>query len=145
MRPLIIAITLTLVACNTNGGSEPSPRAEGARAPATAEAPAAATESPAPAPAAATLTRVEDPSQVCMVNNQFMGREQIPVSVDGKTYFGCCEMCKGRLAKDPSARTAKDPVSGNVVDKSAAVIAKRDNGQVLYFESEQTLERYRAL
>jgi YHS domain-containing protein len=108
--------------------------------------------SPAPAPPASAsaasgthqLTRVDDVSQVCMVNDQFMGRAQIPVMVEGKTYFGCCEMCKGRLASDATARAAKDPVSGKGVDKSSAVIAKRADGQVLYFENEQNLQRYQA-
>jgi len=80
-----------------------------------------------------------------MVNNQFMGREQIPVEVEGKTYFGCCEMCKGRLARDPSSRSAKDPVSGKLVNKASAVIAKRPSGEVIYFESKDTFERYRTL
>ena len=80
-----------------------------------------------------------------MVNNQFMGREQIQVQVDGKTYFGCCEMCRGRLERDPSSRSAKDPVSGKQVDKASAVIAKRQNGEVLYFENRENFERYRAL
>jgi YHS domain-containing protein len=87
------------------------------------------------------LTRVE-PSLVCMVNNQFMGRPQIPVTVDGKTYFGCCEMCKGRLNSDPVSRTAKDPVTGADVDKALAVIAKNDVGAVLYFEDEASLAKY---
>ncbi len=91
----------------------------------------------------ASLTRV-DPSLVCMMNNHFMGKAQIPVVVEGKTYFGCCEMCKGKLAKDPSSRTAKDPVSGAAVDKSLAVIAKDESGDVMYFENEKNLEQYAA-
>jgi YHS domain-containing protein len=108
--------------------------------------PPTAAEPPATlaAPDTRRLTRVDDVSQVCMVNDQFMGRAQIPVTVEGKTYFGCCEMCKGRLARDATARVAKDPVSGNGVDKSSAVIAKRDDGQVFYFENAQNFERYRA-
>jgi YHS domain-containing protein len=78
-----------------------------------------------------------------MVNNQFMGRAQIPVVVEGKTYFGCCEMCKGRLAKDAAARVASDPVSGKTVDKSSAVIAKEEDGSVHYFENATNLERFR--
>ncbi len=80
-----------------------------------------------------------------MVNNQFMGRAQIPVEVEGKTYFGCCEMCKGRLASDASARTAKDPATGKLVDKAHAVIAKRPNGEVVYFENAANFESYRKL
>jgi YHS domain-containing protein len=77
-----------------------------------------------------------------MVNNQFMGRPQIPVSVNGSTYYGCCEMCRGRLTKDPSARTAIDPVSGRSVDKASAIIGKAASGAAFYFESEQTFAAY---
>lgn len=145
MRRFIVATALSLAACNTGSRSEHAAAQDTPPAQATQEALGPVAESAEPAPAKPALSRVEDPSLVCMVNNQFMGRQQIPVAVEGKTYFGCCEMCKGRLASDPSARTAKDPVSGKLVDKASAVIAKRDNGQVLYFESEQNLERYRAL
>jgi YHS domain-containing protein len=77
-----------------------------------------------------------------MVNNQYMGRPQIPVSVNGKTYFGCCEMCKGKLERDVAARTATDPVSGRQVDKAAALIGKTSTGDVLYFESQDTFAAY---
>lgn len=77
-----------------------------------------------------------------MVNNQFMGKPQIPVEVDGKTYFGCCEMCKGRLQSDASARAATDPITGESVDKATAVVAKDDQGAVLYFASAEHLARY---
>lgn len=83
-----------------------------------------------------------EPDKVCMVNNHFMGRAQIPVVVEGKTYFGCCEMCKGRLAKDPSSRVAKDPISGKEVDKSLAVIGADTSGTVQYFEDEANLKAY---
>jgi len=36
-------------------------------------------------------------SEVCMVNDRVMGKPQIPVEVEGKTYYGCCEGCKSRL------------------------------------------------
>lgn len=103
--------------------------------------PAASTPSPA-ATAHAALTLVSDRSLVCMVNNQFMGRPQIPIEVDGRTYFGCCEMCKGRLANDPTSRVAIDPVSQRSVDKATAVIGKTDDGTTLYFENEQTFAAY---
>lgn len=109
-----------------------------------APAPAAPREEPPVVAAApARITRVE-PSLVCMVNNQYMGKAQIPVAVDGKTYFGCCEMCKSRLAQDPTSRAAVDPVSGATVDKAAAVIGRDASGAVLYFESEKNLQLYAA-
>jgi YHS domain-containing protein len=100
-----------------------------------------------PAAAAVTLpagmSRVTDASQVCMVNDQFMGRPQIPVAVEGRTYFGCCPMCKDKLEKQPEMRTAQDPVTGEPVDKAKAVIVQDSAGKVLYFASESTLARYR--
>ena len=104
---------------------------------------------PAPAPTVAVpvqpahqLTRVTDASQVCMVTNQYMGAPQIPVEVQGKTYFGCCEMCKTRLSNEPAAREATDPVTGQTVDKATAVIAKQPDGKLLYFASADTFARY---
>ena len=99
-------------------------------------------QGPATTAAAASWTRVDDASQVCMVNNQFMGRPQIPIAVNGKTYYGCCEMCKTRLGQDPSSRTATDPLTQKSVDKAVAVIAKRADGTVAYFESEQNFLKY---
>jgi len=78
-----------------------------------------------------------------MVTNQFMGTTQIPVEVEGATYFGCCEMCKARLANEPQTRTAKDPVTGESVDKAKAVIGREANGKVHYFASAESLARYR--
>lgn len=80
--------------------------------------------------------------RVCMVNNTVFPKDQIPVKVEGKTYFGCCEMCKGRLASDVSLREATDPVSGKPVDKAKAVIGAQPDGKVLYFESEKTFTAY---
>lgn len=82
-------------------------------------------------------------TRVCMVNDTRFPKDQIPVAVDGKTYFGCCDMCKGRLAQDPSIREATDPVSGKSVDKAKAVIGAKPDGKVLYFESEKTFSAYR--
>lgn len=92
--------------------------------------------------AGGAVERVLDTSQVCMVNNHFMGIPQIPVTVEGKTYYGCCPMCKDKLANDPAGRTALDPVSQKPVDKALAVIGKTKTGAALYFESEQNLIAY---
>lgn len=88
------------------------------------------------------LTKAE-PKYVCMVNDTLLfPKDQIPVEVGGKTYFGCCEMCKGRLATDEAVRHAKDPVSGKTVDKATAVIGAKPDGKVLYFESEKTFKAF---
>lgn len=80
---------------------------------------------------------------VCMVNDFYFGRDQIPVEVEGKTYYGCCEGCKQRLKEDEAVRQAIDPVTGAEVDKASAVPAARPDGTVLYFQSEENLARYR--
>src|SRR5262245_1055880 len=91
---------------------------------------------------AAPLKRVET-KKVCMINNQVFEKDQIPVQVEGRTYYGCCEMCKERLAKDKAAREATDPVSGKTVDKAKAVIGALPDGSVFYFESEATFAKYK--
>jgi YHS domain-containing protein len=88
------------------------------------------------------VLKVVEAKKVCMVNNQLFEKDQIPIAVEGKTYYGCCEMCKERLAKDAAARTAVDPVTGKKVDKAKAVIAAQPDGKVLYFESAKTLAEY---
>lgn len=81
---------------------------------------------------------------VCMVNNAFMGKAQMEVPVDGKMYYGCCEMCVGRLNDDESSRMATDPHSGNLVDKSEAyIVLENENGKVSYFESRENFESYK--
>jgi YHS domain-containing protein len=108
-------------------------------------APGANASAPPSRPAAAPAVQVvADPSTVCMMNDRVMGQPQIPVVVEGKTYYGCCAMCKERLTNDAAARKAVDPVTGRAVDKAKAVIAQRPDGSVLYFESKATLRRYRA-
>lgn len=79
---------------------------------------------------------------VCMVNDTHFPAPQIPVPVGGKTYFGCCEMCKGRLASDAVVRSAVDPVSRKTVDKASAVIGALPSGKVIYFETESNLNAY---
>ena len=104
----------------------------------------AASARPSRPATAAAVQVVTDSSTVCMMNDRVMGVPQIPVVVEGKTYYGCCAMCKERLTNDAGARKALDPVTGRNVDKAKAVIAQRPDGSVLYFESKDTLRRYRA-
>ena len=83
-----------------------------------------------------------DPANVCMINNQYFVTRQIPVEVGGKTYFGCCEMCEKTLKTDMNSHFATDPVTGEKVDKSSAVIGASDNGKVYYFKNEKNLNKY---
>ena len=90
---------------------------------------------------AAAIQRVEA-KRVCMVNDQVFDRDMIPVEFENKTYYGCCNMCKARLTQDAEARTARDPITGNPVDKAVAVFGALPDHTVLYFESEKTFAEY---
>ena len=85
-----------------------------------------------------------EPIKVCMINDRSMANDQIPVAIEGKTYYGCCAMCKERLEKDKESRYAVDPVSGKKVDKAKAVIGALPGAVVLYFENETNLNKYNA-
>lgn len=82
---------------------------------------------------------------VCMVNNAYMGRKQLPVAFEGQTYYGCCEMCVAKIQNNREVRYAFDPVTGEEVDKANAFIVLKPgavNGDVLYFASEETYKRF---
>lgn len=83
-------------------------------------------------------------SQVCMTNDKFMGSDQTPVVVNGKTYYACCQGCEASLKDNPSTRISRDPYTGKEIDKADAFIVKKPNGsdEVLYFESKGTYESF---
>ena len=79
----------------------------------------------------------------CMVNDAYMGKTQIPVPVNGKTYYGCCEMCVGKLTNDETARIGIDPFSKKPVDKTEAyIVVMKAEGDVAYFESQENYLKY---
>ncbi len=78
--------------------------------------------------------------KVCFVNNQFMSSDQIPVIVDNKTYYGCCEGCVTKLQQNlGNVRFSIDPLTGEKVDKATAYIVLKQGGgiDVQYFASEK--------
>jgi YHS domain-containing protein len=79
---------------------------------------------------------------VCMVNDDVYDTPQIPVPIDGKTYYGCCMGCKAKLENDINTRYAIDPISNNKVDKATAIIGQTNSGKVLYFESQENFNKY---
>jgi len=64
------------------------------------------------------------------------------VDIEGKKYYGCCEMCKGKLRSNPANRNSIDEISGNQVDKATSVIGAANNAQVYYSENEKNLKAY---
>ena len=79
---------------------------------------------------------------VCMMNNKAFDKPQSAIEVEGKTYYGCCPMCADKLKGDASLRSAVDPVSGNYVDKSSAIIGTDPHSMTYYFENEENFHKY---
>jgi YHS domain-containing protein len=81
---------------------------------------------------------------VCMANDKYMGVDQIPVSVEGKTYYGCCAGCAASIKENRrNVRFSKDPLTGETVDKATAyIVAIEGSTKVLYFKSGKTYRRY---
>ncbi len=124
---LLVAAALTLTV-------SPTVLAEGAPKP---EAGVTSTTTRAPVVAVPS-------DRVCMITNKLFDSPQIPIAVDGKTYYGCCDMCKERLGSDAKARQAVDPVTKAQIDKAKAVIGADAKGNIVYFESLETLNKYNA-
>jgi YHS domain-containing protein len=103
---------------------------------------------PEPVSAAAVTYKKGDrvPNQeVCMVNDEYMGKKQIEVPYKGKTYYGCCEMCVERIPKDETVRMATDPQTGKKVDKTDAyIILLNEEGSVAYFANEKNYQQFLA-
>ena len=79
---------------------------------------------------------------VCMVTDNVGLMKMIPVQVEGKTYYGCCQGCVGKLKNNRSVRFSTDPVTGREVDKAKAFIVADKANKALYFESKETAERF---
>ncbi|WJJ96422.1 hypothetical protein [Algibacter luteus] len=81
---------------------------------------------------------------VCMVNDAYMSKPQIPVPVNGKTYYGCCQMCVKTLNNNEHARTSIDPYSKQKVDKTEAfIVLMAVDGKVAYFESKENFLKFK--
>jgi len=134
---ILTVATLLLAACNTK---ETTATSVAESRPAEVPIPSQSHHATVPqkgTPVAANL--------VCMVNDAYMGREQIPVIVNGDTYYGCCEMCKERLPKDESVRYAIDPYSLKKINKATAyIVVIGDMGEVAYFENEIHFQKFKS-
>jgi len=81
---------------------------------------------------------------VCMVNDAYMGIKQFPVPVEGKMYYGCCEQCVDKIKNIRQIRYAKDPLTGEEVDKALAYIVKKSavDPSVYYFKSKDNYLKF---
>lgn len=105
------------------------------------------TESPTKMVSKSVQSAKIESGKVCFVNNKFMGIDQIPVEVDAKTYYGCCQGCVDKIKQNLNdVRFTLDPLTGSKVDKALAyiVLDPKGNGNqdVLYFASEQNYLNY---
>lgn len=107
-----------------------------------------ATKAAAPLPPAAPTKGPEKGdrvlnSEVCMVNDAYMGKKQIEVPFKGEMFYGCCEMCVERIPKDKTLREATDPQTGEKVNKAIAyIILLNKEGSVAYFANEKNYKDF---
>ena len=79
---------------------------------------------------------VEKREYVCMMQDMVLTRPGIAIQYQGKTYYGCCEMCQQKIKNEPGKYTkAVDLVSKKAVDKAEAFIYGIE-GTAYYFSSE---------
>lgn len=133
----IALATVLFIGCNSSTNNETTTtQTEQSNVP-TAPQPMTATNANMPA-----LGDQVPNDYVCMVNDAYMGRLQFEVPFEGKTYYGCCDMCKERIPKDESVRYAIDPYSKNKVNKADAyIVLIGNNGEVVYFENEENYKK----
>ena len=85
---------------------------------------------------------VEKKQYVCMMQDMVLTKPGIAIQYGGKTYYGCCAMCKEKIKSEPKKYTrAIDPVSGKQVDKAEAFIYGVE-GSAYYFVSESNRKTF---
>jgi len=133
-RRYLIAAVLFL-ALAAGGAASAEPMISGAGGPGEA----------APGAAAASAILPVEHQQVCMVTNRVLGRPQLAVEFEGRTYYGCCPVCVGRIKGDRRVRYSADPLTGAEVDKARAYIVEGPGGAALYFASSDTAAEFARL
>ena len=94
--------------------------------------------------ALAVTGNVDKKEYVCMMQDMVLGKAGIPIQFAGKTYYGCCEMCKEKIKNEPQKYTrATDLVSRKPVDKSESFIYSVD-GTAYYFGSDANRKTFAA-
>ena len=85
---------------------------------------------------------VEKREYVCMMQDMVLTKPGIAIQYQGKTYYGCCAMCKEKIKQEPQKYTrAIDPVSRTEVDKAAAFIYGIE-GNAYYFSSKENRKTF---
>ncbi|PYV90886.1 MAG: hypothetical protein DMG05_08720 [Acidobacteria bacterium] len=85
---------------------------------------------------------VEKREYVCMMQDMVLTKPGIAIQYQGKTYYGCCAMCKEKIKNEPKKYTrAIDPVSGKQVDKAEAFVYGVE-GNAYYFSSKENRKTF---
>lgn len=92
----------------------------------------------------AATGNIDKKEYVCMMQDMVLGKPGIPIQFEGRTYYGCCEMCKEKIKNEPQKYTkAVDPVSQKSVDKASSFIYSVD-GSAYYFNSDANRKTFAA-
>ena len=87
---------------------------------------------------------VDKREYVCMMQDMILTKPGVPIQYQGKTYYGCCDMCKEKIRTEPKKYTrSQDLVSGKLVDKATAFVYGL-NGDAYYFSSEANRKAFAA-
>ncbi|MGZ2369478.1 hypothetical protein ACXR6G_06805 [Ancylomarina sp. YFZ004] len=84
-------------------------------------------------------------SMVCMLGGDIKTKPTLPIEINSKTYWGCCQNCLGKLQRNENnALYALDPLSGESVNKADAIIRQdpQNNKRVFFFKSNETYNQY---
>lgn len=82
---------------------------------------------------------------VCMLRGDVKSRPTLPIEVNSKTYWACCQNCLGKLQRNENnVLFAIDPLSGESVNKADAIIRRdpQNNKRVFFFKSNETYNQY---
>jgi Cu(I)/Ag(I) efflux system membrane fusion protein len=94
---------------------------------------------PSPAPAAPKETTAAD-QKVCPVNGVELGSmgDPIPVKVDGRTIWTCCDGCLPKLKAEPAKYLARlaAPPEGQVLTVPESAVVDTGNRKLVYVEAE---------
>lgn len=81
-------------------------------------------------------------SKICMPQDRVFPNKMFSIEYNGKTYYGCCMGCIKKIKKDPNRYIwAKDPISGETVDKADAIILDIQ-GKAVYFASKDNARNF---
>ncbi|GIX41484.1 MAG: hypothetical protein KatS3mg129_1217 [Leptospiraceae bacterium] len=86
--------------------------------------------------------QIVEAKYVCMTQDKVFDKELLPVSINGKTYYGCCGGCVLAMKENPSKYIyAIDPITKERINKADSIILNA-NGYAIYFKNKDSLNKY---